>query len=100
RRRARLTLGAQETVAEAWRDEQRLRPLDDIGHDLRYAARSLWRTPGFTAMVLVTLALGIGANSLIFSVVRAVVVRALPYPDADRFVRLTAAPGAGVSDGE
>ena len=63
--------------------------METFFHDLRYGLRSLIKQPFFTVIALVTLALGIGANSAIFSVVNAVVLRPLPYPDADRLVKLS-----------
>src|SRR5216684_3406017 len=57
-----------------------------LHHDLRYASRLLVRNPGFTAVVVLSIALGIGANTLMFSIVHAVLIRSLPYPDSDRLV--------------
>src|ERR1700682_2440413 len=54
--------------------------------DLRYGIRSLLKNPGFTAVVVVTLTLGIGANTAIFSLVHAVLLRSLPFPDSDKLV--------------
>ncbi len=62
--------------------------MDTLKQDVAQVAKSLWRAPRFAALVVLTLALGIGANSAIFSVVSAVVLRPLPFPDAARFVHL------------
>jgi predicted permease len=73
--------------------------IDWIGRDLRYASRGISRRPLFALAIVVTLALGIGANTAIFSVVRSVLIKPLPYPDSDALVSLWhTAPGANIAD--
>ena len=85
---ARRAFGGVAQAKELQRDARSFRWLNDLRQDTRFAARALLRAPGFTAVVVGTLALGIGANTAIFSVVHAVLLRSLPFPGADRFVRI------------
>ncbi len=78
-----------EPRLETWTKERRGRlMLTNIIRDLRYGVRQLARTPGFTIVAVLTLAIGIGATSAIFSVVNGVLLRPLPYPNSDRIVRV------------
>src|SRR5499426_3228287 len=84
RRAARLSFGGVERTKEAYRDVARFRRLEELWKDARYGARMLLRTPGFTAAAALTLALGVGANTAVFSVVYATLLKPLPYPEAER----------------
>ena len=88
RRRARLEFGGVEQIKEECRDV-RGRWIADFFKDLRYAARTLRRSPGFLAVAVVSLALGIGANTAIFSLITAVMLRTLPVKEPDRLVLAT-----------
>jgi predicted permease len=97
RRRARLAFGG-DAVAEACRDERPFQWIEGLGRDLRSAVRGLRHAPTFTAIALVVLTLGIGATTTIFSVVDAVVLRALPFPDADRLVAVSEMEGTSIGN--
>jgi putative ABC transport system permease protein len=88
-RAARLRFGGVSQAMDAMRDQRGLPWLDTAARDVRYGIRSLLRTPGFTLTVVLTLALGTGANTAVFSAIDAVLLRPLPFPDADRLVQLT-----------
>src|SRR5690242_21715223 len=88
RREARIAFGGVERWREETLDATGVRPLRDLAADLRFTLRGLGRNPGFTATAVLVLALAIGATTAVFSVVRTVLLSDLPYPHADRLVRV------------
>jgi predicted permease len=94
RRQALLKFGSVEAIKESYRDQRRLPLVETLTREARYTLRRLRKTPAFTAAVVLTMALGVGANTAIFGVIESVLIRPLPYPDADALVSLShTAPG-------
>ena len=96
-RAARRTLGNTVLIRERTRDVWGWRWLDELARDVRHAMRGLGRSRGFSATVVLVLALGIGANTAMFSVVYGMLIRPLPYPDAGAVVRITESVGPRMS---
>lgn len=88
RRAALVTFGGVERYKEEARDARGVRLVETIAQDLRFALRTMRKTPAFTAVVILTLGLGVGATSAIFSIVNAVLLRPLPYGNERSLVRL------------
>jgi predicted permease len=89
RRKARIALGGEEQIGQQCREARGTRLVEDLVQDLRYSARSLGKNFGFSVVVVLTLALGIGSCTAIFSLITAVLFPPLPYGDPSRLVYLT-----------
>jgi predicted permease len=87
-RRARLEFGGTDQVKEECRDARGVRLLETLVQDIRYGLRMLAKNPGFTAVAVLTLALGIGANTAVFSLVDAIMVQKLPVHKPDELVQI------------
>src|SRR5690348_5721937 len=88
RREALRTFGGVERYKEEARDVRGVRTVETMAQDLRYALRTMRKSPVFTTVVVLTLGLGVGATSAIFSIINAVLLRPLPYASADALVRV------------
>ena len=84
RRLALIKLGGIALTRERYREQRGLPMLETLWHDLRFGARILMKQPGFTLVAVLTLALGIGANTAIFTLVNGLLLRSMPYPEAER----------------
>ncbi len=92
RRTARRNFGGLEQMKETHRDERSVRSLDTLMKDVRYGLLMLVRDPGFAVVAISVMAIGIGANTAMFSLVDAVLLKPLPFADPDRIVRVMEAP--------
>src|SRR5438309_1953077 len=88
RREAMLEFGGREQMKEELRDVHRMRVIDSTAANLKSAYRFIKKSPAFAGALVVTLALGIGANSAIMSAIDAILLRPLPFPEADRVVSI------------
>lgn len=96
---ARRDFGGVMAAEEAYRDQRGIPMLETLLRDIRLSLRSMRRTPTITLVVITTLAIGIGANTAIFSVVHGVLMKPLPYPDSDRLITMShTAPGIKIPD--
>jgi predicted permease len=90
RRQALIKLGGEEQARQAYRDRATLPPLESFWQDIHFALRQMRKAPGFATTAILTLALGIGANAVIYTLVDSILLRPLPYAQQDRLMRIAA----------
>lgn len=96
-RRARVALGGRTQVEQECRDSRGTKFIEDLSQDFRYAVRSFAKTPGLSLLIVLSLAIGIGANTAIFSVTSTLLLKPLPYPQPNRLAILwLRSPGIGI----
>jgi predicted permease len=94
-RRASMEFGGVERAKEECREARGMNFVESLAQDLRFGLRALRKNPGFAAVAVVTLALGIGANTAVFTVVNGVLLRSMPFPEADRLFLVSLTPRNG-----
>jgi predicted permease len=99
RRQALIRLGGAEQTRQAYRERNTLPRLESIMQDIRFAFRQMRKAPGFTLTAVLTLALGIGANTVIYTLVDSIMLRPLPYKQQDRLMRITGTTFDGLPKG-
>jgi hypothetical protein len=94
RREAMIKLGGIESAKEAYRDQRGLPRLETLWQDIRYGVRMLRKNPGFTSIAVLTVALGIGANTAIFTVINTLLLRSLPVKNPEELVQVVTSSGS------